>query len=480
MKLNSDQILDISKGDKEIAAFITMLAQTIEKQAQRIEQLETRVKELERQLGQNSKNSSKPPSSDGLRKPTNLRKSGGKKGAPTGHEGTTLRFTNTPDTITIHPILTCQGCQHPLENAPVLGYEKRQVFDLPAPRVVVTEHQTQKKVCLHCGCISQAAFPTKVKAPVQYGPGFAAMTAYLHGMQLLPLERIGQLLHDLTGMRPSEATLLGFIRDMSEAMEPVLTQIKGQLLNAPVVHADETGFRVEGRGHWLHVVSNPDWTLLDIHANRGKQAIEALGFLPVYSGIVVHDCFRTYFNADYSFEHALCNAHLLRECLGIEAYDRQHWATLMREFQQESWEVVKGARLTGIPLEEEVMHAMEQRYDDILAEGRPEWTRTESITPVSGKGRTKKSKAANLGERFQLHKEAILRFIRDEHVPFDNNQAERDIRMAKVKLKVSGSFRTLRYAEHFARIRSVISTLGKQRYPILLSLAFAFRRQFSF
>ena len=494
MKLDSEQILQISKGDKEIAAFITMLTQTIERQAahieqqakrieqqaKRIEQLETRVKELERQLGQNSKNSSKPPSSDGLRKPANLRQSGGKKGAPRGHEGHTLHFSDVPDEIIQHVVSTCGTCQHGLEDVSILGYEKRQVFDLPAPRVVVTEHQAQKKACPHCASITKASFPSEIQAPVQYGPGFAAMTSYLHGMHLLPLERISQLLHDLTGLRPSEATLLNFIQDMSGALDPLLMQIQGQLLDSPVVHADETGFRIAGRGHWLHVISDAHWTLLGVHPSRGKEAIEAIGFLPMYTGIVVHDCFSTYFNVDYRFAHALCNAHLLRECLGIEAYDGQEWAMLIREFQQESWKIIKESRAAGIPLEEEILHDMEQRYDDILAEGRLEWRTTPSTSPPSNRGRTKKSKAANLGERFQLHKEAILRFIRDARVPFDNNQAERDIRMAKVKIKVSGAFRTLTYAEHFARIRSVISTFRKQRYPILVSLAFAFRGKFAF
>lgn len=487
MKLDSEQILQISKGDKEIAAFITMLTQTIEQQARQIEQqtrrikqLETRVKDLERQLGQNSKNSSKPPSSDGLRKPTSLRKSGGKKGAPLGHEGHTLRFSDAPDEIMEHEVSTCGSCHHSLEDAAVIGYTKRQVFDLPAPRIVITEHQAQKKACPHCRCITQASFPNEIKAPVQYGSGMVAMTTYLHGMQLLPLDRISQLLHDLTGLRPSESTLLNWIQDMSEAKEPLLTQIQEQLMEAAVVHADETGFRVEGRGHWLHVISNPFWTLLGVDPRRGKQAIEAIGFLPVYSGIVVHDCFSIYFNAKYRFKHALCNAHLLRECLGIEAYDGQEWAKLIREFQQESWELVKESRAAGIPLEESIAYDMEQRYDDILAEGRQEWTRANPSVPASGRGRAKMSKAANLGERFQLHKEAILRFIRDARVPFDNNQAERDIRMAKVKIKISGAFRTLDNAEHFARIRSVISTLGKQRYPILDSLAFAYRGQFAF
>lgn len=472
MKLSSEQILAISKGDKEIAAFITLLTN-------RIEQLEDRVKGLERQLGQNSKNSSKPPSSDGMRKPTNSRKPGGKKGAPKGHQGHTLSFTLHPDEIKEYRASVCGACQRSLEHVPDQGYEKRQVFDVPAPRVVVTEHRAYKTCCPDCRHIQQGVFPERVTAPVQYGPGFAAWTAYFNVYQLLPLERISQLLSDMTGMRPSEASLLGMIEEMSEALEPLEQQIRERLRQSPVLHADETGFQVEGKGHWLHVASSPEWTLLGVHENRGQKGIEAIGLLPSFTNILVHDCYATYFQSSYGFTHALCNAHLLRECIAVETYDGQQWATGIRELLQESWEVVKVSRAAGIPLEEEVRQAIEQRYDDILTEGTLEWTVTTPPT-LPTKGKKKQSKAANLGQRFQLHKEAVLRFIRDAQVPFDNNQAERDIRMAKVKIKVSGSYRTKKSAERFARIRSVISTMCKQNQPILSSLASALRGQFSF
>lgn len=350
---------------------------------------------------------------------------------------------------------------------------------MPAPRVVVTEHRAYKTCCPDCRHIQQGVFPERVTAPVQYGPGFAAWTAYFNVYQLLPLERISQLLSDMTGMRPSEASLLGMIEEMSEALEPLEQQIRERLRQSPVLHADETGFQVEGKGHWLHVASSPEWTLLGVHENRGQKGIEAIGLLPSFTNILVHDCYATYFQSSYGFTHALCNAHLLRECIAVETYDGQQWATGIRELLQESWEVVKVSRAAGIPLEEEVRQAIEQRYDDILTEGTLEWTVTTPPT-LPTKGKKKQSKAANLGQRFQLHKEAVLRFIRDAQVPFDNNQAERDIRMAKVKIKVSGSYRTKKSAERFARIRSVISTMCKQNQPILSSLASALRGQFSF
>ncbi|MFD0715715.1 IS66 family transposase [Paenibacillus sp. GCM10027626] len=487
MKISSQQVNQICKGDEEIAGFFhELLAQNqqlmerVDQQAKEINELKMEVHELKRQLGQNSKNSSKPPSSDGLRKPVNQRQPGGKKGAPKGHQGHTLKFSAVPDEVIEHRIATCPNCHQSLQDAPDVGYEKRQVFDLPVPRVVVTEHRAYTTCCPHCQCTQQAPFPKEVLAPVQYGQGFTAWVAYLNVYQLLPLERMSQLLADMCGVCPSEASILWMLQNVDSALEPLETEIREQLGESPVVHADETGFRVEGKGQWLHVISNEKWTLLGVHESRGSKAIEAMGLLPGFSHIVVHDCYATYFQSSYPFSHALCNAHLLRECISIETYDGQQWATSMREFLQESWELAKTSRVEGIPLEEELLQTIEQRYDDILTEGRQEWSKADSAESRLAKGKKKQSKAANLGQRFQLHKEAILRFIRDARVPFDNNQAERDIRMAKVKMKVSGSFRTKEQAKRFARIRSVISTLRKQHLPILASLASALRGQFSF
>ncbi|BBH22574.1 transposase [Paenibacillus baekrokdamisoli] len=354
------------------------------------------------------------------------------------------------------------------------------MFDLPKPCIFVTEHRIQKKCCPNCQTLQQASFPDQVKAPTQYGASFASWTTYLNMYQMIPLERISQFFHDLTGYRPSEATLLTTMKRMSEVLEPFEGVIRNQLLESPVVHADETGLLVERKGHWLHVMSNSDWTLIGVNESRGSNAIKELDFLPRFTNTLVHDCYATYFKEVYNFLHALCNAHLLRECIGIETYDNQPWATDMKAFLQESWEVVKKARTAGVALEEEVLQAMEARYDGILIEGQKEWATGEHTEHVRPAGRKKKSKAANLGQRLQLHKEAILRFIRDAYVPFDNNQAERDIRMVKIKIKVSGSYRTLSNAMQFARIRSIIATFRKQNLPILSSLTSAFKGQFSF
>jgi transposase len=493
MDLTPQQVNKISKGDQEIAGYFNaLLAQNqqltqlvekqsiqIEKQSAQIEKLEKRVHELERQLGQNSNNSSKPPSSDGLRKPTNLRTPGGKKGAPKGHDGNTLRFA-VPDEIVIHPVTTCGRCSHSLADIPTQDSEKRQVFDLPPPRVVVTEHRVEKKCCPQCGLVQQGQFPERINAPTQYGDGFAAWTDYLHAYQLLPLERIAQLFEDLTRYRPSEATLLSYLKTISGSLQSAEHAIRRQLFHEPVVHADETGLRVEGKSHWLHTISTDKWTLLGMNESRGSKGMDAIGFLPAFNGAVVHDCYKSYFKDKYTFEHVLCNVHLLRDCQEIAQFDKHQWVTRMKDLLLESWTRVKAARQDKMPLTVDAIQTIQARYDEILEGGKLEWAQDAVREKTGPRGRKIKSKAANLGERFTLYKEAILRFIWDENIPFDNNQAERDIRMIKVKQKVSGTFRTQTGADIFARIRGVISTLLKQNLPILASLTSALRGQFSF
>ncbi|MBO9608784.1 MAG: IS66 family transposase [Paenibacillaceae bacterium] len=473
MKLSQEQILQISKGDKEIAAFITLLTD-------RIEQLENRVKDLERQLGKDSNNSSKPPSSDGLRKPTNLRQPGGKKGAPKGHPGNTLNFSSTPDEVVVHSLATCHHCAHSLGQVSVQRYIKRQVFELPLPRLVITEHRIEEKCCPACNTVQQARFPSGVKAPVQYGESFAAWTAYLSAYQLLPLERIAQLFTDLTGYRPSEATLLNQIQTMADVAAAQEQVVKDQLCNEPLLHCDETPMRVNTKPYYLHTHSTSEWTLLMAHENRCGKALIEMDVLPSYQGIVVHDFLSAYFKPEFGYKHALCNAHLLRECQGIAEHDHHQWASDMKELLQKCWEEVKAARAAQVPLSDQQIAEIEQRYDDILAKGKAEWAKDPVPAKTGPRGRKCKSPAANLGQRFELHKESILRFLCDPRVPFDNNQAERDIRMSKVKQKVSGCFRTPSGVKQFASIRGFISNLLKQRLPLHTSLVSALRGQFQF
>lgn len=483
--VDKEQIKQISHSDPEtIEAFITSLVDqftaTIEQYTAKIEMLENRIKDLERRLGQNSRNSSKPPSSDGFRKPTNSRQPGGKKGAPKGHKGHTLQFVESPDHVVHQTVSVCDTCQASLETVPSLGYEKRQVFDLPAPRVVVTEYRAEKKCCPHCQRTQRALFPEGVNAATQYGDGFAAWTAYLSAFQMLPLARIGRLFADLTGYRPSDATLLSYLEVMDHRLAPVEQSIREALLESACLHCDETSIRVQNKEHWLHTASTAAWTLFTVHPSRGSLGMIAGGLLPSYKKMVMYDFYSSYFKDDFTFTHALCCAHLLRECQGISEHDKHTWSTQMKTLLQESWKTVLAHRQRSEPLKEEIRQEVQQQYDAILKQGALEWSK-DPVQPKTGpRGRKKKSRAANLGQRFLEHKDAILRFLYEAEAPFDNNQAERDIRMVKVKDKVSGCFRTAQGAKIFARVRGFITTLLKQQLPVLSSLSAALRSAFTF
>lgn len=370
MNYSKEQILQISKGDEEIASFISMLVD-------HIQHLNKRIQELERQLGQNSRNSSKPPSSDGYRKPVNLRKKGGKNGAPKGHPGTTLNFVAQADEIVVLKLTTCTHCGHTLADAKREGFERRQEFDLPSPAVRTTEFRAEKGCCVHCGRRQVAVFPSPINAPTQYGPGFASWTAYLHAYHMLPTRRIADLFEDLTTYRPSEATLLSFLQTSYDVLAPTEAAIEKKLLQQVKVHADETGCRTEGKTQWMHVLSDESYTLLRLHAKRGSPAIDEIGFLPQYNGTVVHDCMKGYFREKYSYQHALCNAHLLRECIGIAEHDGHQWAGQMSELLQECWKTALASRMEGKALDQEVIQSLCERYDAVLRAGEREWTQDE-------------------------------------------------------------------------------------------------------
>lgn len=447
-----------------------------------IRELKDQVKKLQDQVNQNSRNSGKPPSSDGLRKPpVNLRKSGGKKGAPKGHQGHTLHQIEHPDHIITLPTgVTCEHCCSTLQDATWIGHEKRQVFDLPVPKLMVTEYRAEQRRCSCCHRVTQASFPNDVTAPVQYGKGFSAWTLYLNARHMIPLERIRELFADLTNQYLSEGTLLSFMRRMHAKLGEAESFIRERIAQSPVLHADETGCRVEGKTRFLITHCTPEWTFLSVHEQRGFKAFDAIGIFLDYLGIVVHDCHSSYFKDKYRFDHALCNVHLIRECIGIVENDHQQWASRMLRLLRVSWHLVKKARDLGQPMKPDILHRIERRYDILLERGESEWYQGK-VRPKSGtRGRKCKSAAANLGERFQKHKESILRFLHDARVPFDNNQAERDLRMTKVKQKVSGSFRTWEGAHQFARAHGFISTLRKQNLPILPSLIEILQDNFSF
>ncbi|WP_245864716.1 IS66 family transposase [Paenibacillus donghaensis] len=415
------------------------------------------------------------------RKPQNNRTPGGKKGAPKGHPGQTLKFSSTPDETLTHPLTVCPDCQTSLADVPSATYQSRQVFEMPEPRIHITEHRVEQKRCPCCHKKQQASFPEGVRAYVQYGPRLTAFSAYLHGYQLLPLARLSELLHVLTGCKPSERTLLGQIEATSGTLSPYIEQIREAVLGSPVIHSDETGARVQQKEKWVHVNSTPEWTLLGVATSRGSEGMKTLRVLDTYQGTVVHDCYGSYFKQDtFAFDHALCNAHLMRECKGIALYDKQKWASEMLDFLKGSWQMEEQARLTNRRLSQETIRQLEERYDEILGQSQEELANVPIPAKTGPRGRKSNSKAGNLAARFIKHKEAMLKFLHNPEVPFDNNQAERDLRMVVVKQKISGCFRTSDSPEWFAAIRSFISTLTKQGRPVLASLVQASSGSFSF
>jgi len=440
---------------------------------QRIEELQAQVCHLYEQLAKNSRNSSKPPSTDGFQKPApkSLReKSTRPSGGQPGHAGQTLTMAQKPDHIEPHRVDRCEGCGRSLSDRPPDGMERRQVHDLPPMRLIVTEHQSEIKRC-PCGHLNKAAFPEGVHAPTQYGPGLKAAAVYLKDYQFLPYERTCELLADLFDCRMSEGTLANILGQCHERLEVPVQQIKEQIAQAPVVHFDESGARVEGKLWWLHAASTENATYYDIHPRRGAEAIDLIGILPDFVGRAIHDFWQPYLG--YGCAHGLCNAHHLRELVFVHEQHQQVWADAMIDCLLDIKDAVAQARPTADRLAEGPLRAFEARYQRILNQGYAQ----NPLLPAPAekkRGRRKKTKPRNLLERLDGHRQETLAFMYDFNVPFDNNLAERDIRMMKVQQKISGLFRSQQGAKAFCRIRSYISTARKNAVCALDAITRAF------
>ena len=415
---------------------------------------------LREQLNKKSHNSHKPPSSDGYgKKPALPQSKGNKSGGQLGHKGRTLKMIATPDHTIVHHALSCCCCQKTFSSSDVqkIG-QKRQVFDLPEPRLIVTEHQEGLITC--CGKVHKGIFPEAIGQPVQYGSKIRALSVLLNNDYKLPFEKIEQLFADIYGCSYNESTAISHNKVMYEALAPLEQDIIDKILASNVVHFDETGMRVEGKLHWFHTASTYLYTYLFVHPKRGKLALHSeQSLLPRFKNWAVHDCWQSYFEFK-DCSHALCNAHIVRELQAL-LDNGSKWATEMHQFLLDLFE--KTQKATQILQDKDFWL---QKFQFICQNAD-----AEEPQPIQSKrGRAKNSKGRNLLNRLVAHQDGILAFAFQIDIPFTNNQAERDIRCLKTKQKVATSFRTFDGAKQYARIQSAISTFRKLNINIFQAL----------
>ena len=430
-----------------------------------------RIAELERRLGLNSGNSGKPPSSDGLKKPrrtSSLREPSDKpSGGQRGHPGKTLCQVENADATTDHFPTACAGCGGALADAASEGFSARQVFDLPDPQPLqVTEHRAHICQCTACGAKTRAAFPAGVAAPVQYGKRIEASVLYLLHVQLLPEKRVAALISDVFGVALTTATIARISRDCADRLRPFADAVRDCVAEAPVKHMDETGFRIAGRTQWLHIASTLWLTFYRTSSRRGS-------LLSGVAGIVVHDHWKSYFTLT-GVLHALCNAHHLRELQALVEIEHEQWAGKMQRLLRRACHASHLARDAGKTLKPDLIALIERRYAAILAEGLAyHHALPPLVTPADQakrRGRVPHRVGHNLLLRLQNHEQDVLRFLHDPTVPFTNNLAEQDVRMMKVKQKISGGFRSDDGAENFGIIRTLVSTARKQGWDLIKAL----------
>lgn len=459
IELNRDQLIQACATNPEmIADLILSLVQ--------------RVDELERRLNQNSNNSSKPPSSDGYQKPSpkSLRgKTNKRNGGQPGHKAHWLKQSDHPDVVITHEVNTCEKCQHDLSDVPVQSEDTRQVFHIIV-KMEITEHRTQTKICSNPGCHhqNQSAYPEDVNHKTQYSSSTRAFLSYLNLQQLLPLNRIREMVHALTGIAISEGTIVRANQELHANLANEEQKIKAHLLNSPVLHSDESGLQIDGKLQWLHTACTPLYTYYSVHSKRGREAMDDAGLLPQYEGTSVHDGLKAY--EGYTCKHGLCNQHHHRELNAVVENDKQPWADemieLLYEIKRRKEELIAEGYDEMDPQERAIF---EDWYRAVVSIGLAE--NPSPVPPVGKKrGRVKQSKTKNLLDRLHLKRDAVLAFMHDFRVPFTNNEAEQAIRMIKTHQKVSGCFRSLKGAETFSRIRGFISTLRKQNLSVLDNL----------
>ncbi len=457
----------------EFGGQLTELAQQLQKQSEIIQELQAR-------LSKNSQNNSKPPSSDGYGKQnrtTSLRPKEEKpNGGQLGHTGETLKSVESPDEIETHEQVCCKECQASLKDVDIFSVEERQVFDIPAMKIVVTAHQATIKICPECQTENKGAFPEDVVRPVQYGNGVKTVASHLNNEHFTPVACTAQVILDLYGQAPSEATILKANKQLNQHIQPARKAVKEMLHQESVINADETGLRVDGKLHWLHSVSTDKLTDYEVHPKRRKKTMDAAGVLDGYQGKLVHDHWKPYFVYEDS-EHIACNAHHMRELKYIENQYQQPWAGETATLLIEIKNAVDDVKHEQKQLNKKLLLLFKKRYDMLISKGLKQnpYIVAEVIEGQPKKrGQPKQTPDHNLLARLRDIKSGTLAFMYDFSVPFDNNLAEQDVRMVKVKQKISGGFRTQEGAKQFASIRGYISTTRKNSVTVFSAIQDAF------
>jgi transposase len=467
----------LSSLPDRVQEYIGSLQARLAEQHAIIQQLMAQVRELEARLAKNSSNSGKPPNSDGLKRPPKTKsqrgKSGKKPGGQFGHEGHTLAQVDTPDHVVVHSPKNCTACGQCLDQLEGVSIERRQVFDLPEPKIEVTEHRIEVKECPCCGKVSKGAFPDNVTAPAQYGERIQALAAYFTHYHFLPIDRLAQMFEDIFGVNISPATCTNVDSKLFESLESFEVNLKTYLLASRILHFDETGMRCEKNLHWIHVASSDKATFYGIHAKRGREALDDFDILPQFRGIAIHDHWSPYF-VYQQVMHGLCNSHHLRELTFVCEQEKEEWAGNMHEFLLKVKKAVEDN--VGRIFSEEYKKNLYQEYARILLKG---FEYHQTLPPLSQakNGKRKQRAGKNLLDRFADKYRSVLLFIEDPSVPFTNNQAEQDIRMVKLKQKIAGCFRKFESGAVFCRIRGYISTARKQGWKIWDALVEALKGQ---
>lgn len=455
------------------------LIEVILQQEDIIDQQKERIKELESRLNRNSQNSNKPPSTDQYEKhriPKSQRiKTGRKTGAQPGHVGVTLQMVDLPDEIQEHGVHMCTTCYHNLANVQVSSYSKRQEYDIPLIKPKVIEHKLASKTCPSCKTVNVAVAPNNLTQSIQYGPNITTLASYLHYEQLIPLKRTQDIFEDVFHTELSEGTLINMHKEIADSIAPSTEHIAKKLQDEVVLNSDETSTRVNGKTNWLHVASNEKLTNYAIHKKRGTDAMNEIGILPNFNGVMVHDHWIPYFT--YDIEHALCNAHHLRELQNIVDTYEQPWAAEMKKLLLQILRTVDASKEVGnqsLPLDQ--ITTFSAQYDTILSAALFQIPAPKQPS-TKKRGRIKQHPAKNLHDRLLRRKVETLRFMHDFNIPFTNNLAERDIRMTKVKQKISGGFRSVEGADRFCTVRSYTSTARKNGVNVMDALQNAIRGQ---